>query len=223
MANPLPFVEIPGFGAAVRREQELRDLSFLELPQDIAGIPVRAFTLRDFVALDAMKNAHVVAFHFESELERVVQAMQFLWFMSTEYRVPRGWLDHFWMRWRQACFVRRAGRIRAGRVFESIKSYLADAFYDNPYSGGGESGGATLKAAFVVYIVDQLYAAGYPWSEREIFDMPLQKLWQYVRLAGNRLNPELALANRSDLIAVNFIEEQNKVAAAARAKEAARG
>lgn len=213
----LPTVEIPGLREAQRHEQELRDLPFLDIPEAIAGIPVRAFTLRDLVALDAMKNAHVVPFIFESELERVVQAMQFVWFMSTARRVPTSWLGRFWMSGRQARFVRRVSRMNSAVVFDGIKAYLADAWYDNPYGGSGESS-AVLKASFVVYIVDHFYAAGYPWTEADILDMPVKRLWQYVRVSGKRLDPQSPLVNPSDRIANAFIAQRNAAKAADKAK-----
>lgn len=218
MASPLPFVEIPGLRDAIRREQELRDFSFLGFPEDIAGIPVRPYTLRDLLALDAMKNGFVVDYVFESELERVVQAMQFLWFMSTSHRLPRNWPDRFWMSWRQARFIHRVSKMNAEVVISGVEAYLKEAWYDNPYSSDGDTS-STLKASFVVYIIDLLYSAAYPWTEREILAMPVKKLWQYVRIATNRLDPKQPLANRSDRLAVDFIAKQDAVAAGAAGKE----
>lgn len=220
MVAPLRTVEIPGLREALIREQELRDLPFLDLPEDIAGIPVRVFTLRDLIALDLMKNAHVVRYRFESEIERITQAQQFLWFMSAGYRVPRGWLDYLWMCARRERFSRRVMRMNSKAVFDGIDHYLAEAFYDNPY--GGEGGGAALKASYAVYLIDQLCAAGYSWSEREILDMPIKRLWQYLRISMKRLDPKAPITNRSDKLANDYIAQRNAARAAEREKEAHR-
>lgn len=206
----LPVIEVPGLAEARQREHDLRNLAFLPIGEEIAGIPVKAYTPYHLLALDAVKNGFVVPCTFERESERAAHALQFLWFVSTEYRIPTGKLDTLWMRWRRYRFTKRTAKVNAFAVFDGIAKYLDEALMDCPGSSQSNSGVRQVgHASFMASIVDMLYGAGYPWSEAEILNTPFRRIWQYLRLSMKRLDPECTLSNPSDRLASAYIAKLN--------------
>lgn len=205
-STELPRVEVPGLSEARRRERAIRESAFIDVPHWICDIPVRAFTLRHLLILDQLKNGFIVPCEYERPSERVAHALQFIWVCSAWYTVPTSYLQLLWMRYQRWKFIRHAERLPALAVFASIEAYQADAFYDGPKMMPGEPTGISYFC-YIVGIVDALYAAGYPWSEQQILDMPLARLWQYHSLAQHRRFPDVPLSNPSDRVAVEFIQK----------------
>jgi hypothetical protein len=202
------FVEIPGLAEAQRREQELRDQAFLPVCEEIAGVEVRPFTPAHLLALDAMKNGFVVPCIFDRESERVAHAIQFLWVVSPEYKVPSGMAEWIRLDGVRAKFVQRVAGAVGEDVFKGIRSYLADAFYD--LNSAGTSSNSPQYFSYVASIIDALCGAGYAWSEEQILSTPFKRLAQYLRASQRRLKPDGALANPSDKISVDYISEMNQ-------------
>jgi hypothetical protein len=205
-------IQIPGFAESIRRERELRDKAFLDLEEFICGVPVKPFCLRHLRVLDQLKNGFVVPFIFERPSEKVAHALQFLWICGRHYRIPKNTMEFLFMRWRRRRFIRRTARLNSGEMFAGIQSYVSDAFFDSPSSNSkGEY--VPSYASYLVHVVDSLYAAGHPLSEAQIMDMPLARVFQYLRVARKRLYPESALVNPSDKLAVDHIAKLNAEAA----------
>jgi hypothetical protein len=212
----LPQLEIPGLAEARQREAEIRDRAFLPIPQKLAGIPVRPFCLRHLLTLDYLRNGFVVPCLFERPSERVAHALQFIGIVSTLSDLPAG--PFFELRLRIRKFfamraVRRAIRCNADEVFAAIKTYIDEAMYDCPKSSG-DGRRSVPTACFLASYVDDLAGAGYPFSEEEIFTLPLSRLFQYWRMSRRRLDPDLTLPNPSDALADQHIARLNAVAAA---------
>jgi len=112
----LPRVEVPGLAEARRRERQIRENAFLDLPQWICGIPVRHFTLRHLLILDQLRNGFVVPCEFERSSEKVAHALQFIWVCSFWYGVPKNVWQWALMRFRRWQFIRTAKKLNAEKV-----------------------------------------------------------------------------------------------------------
>ena len=225
MVAPGPdYLEVPGLAEARQKEAELRDRAFLPVGQKIAGIPVRPFCLRHLLMLDYLRNGFVVPCVFERPSEKVAHALQFIGIVSVLGEVPAGPLFGLRVRIRKFTSMRalrRALRCNADEVFSQIADYIEAALYDCPRPSG-DARRSPATACFLASYVDDLYAAGYHFTEEEIFTLPLARLFQYWRTSLKRRDPDLALANPSDALADRFIAKLNAEAAAraACAKEA---
>jgi hypothetical protein len=219
------YLVVPGLAEARARECEIRDRAFLPIPQKLAGIPVRPFCLRHLLTLDYLRNGFVVPCIYERPGERVAHALQFIGIVSTLSDLPAG--PFFELRLRIRRFiamraVRRAIRHNADDVFAAIKAYIDEAMYDCPRSSG-QGRRTAPTACFLASYVDDLVGAGYPFSEEEIFTLPLSRLFQYWRMSRRRLDPELTLPNPSDALADQYIARLNAEAAAKAALREAGG
>ena len=179
LLNP---AEIPGYTAAVLRERELRDLAFLNLPLPLCGIVVRQFTARHLILLGAMENAFVT----RRGVPTITDVFQFLWVVSPEYGVDPDQRGAFWKR--------LATKLNGTQPLPAIMKYLDDAFYDAPL---GTPTPQKLFTSSVAGIVDTL-ASEYGWTDDLILEMPLARVFQYLRRIRQRTNPQAPMFNRSE-------------------------
>jgi hypothetical protein len=215
---------VPGLAEARQKEAALRDRAFLPIELSIAGIPVRPFSLRLLLTLDYLKNGFVVPGIFERPSEKVAHALQLILIVSTLSEVPAG--PFFGLRVRIRKFmamraVRRALRHNADDVFRQIDDYIEEALYDCPRSTGANNH-RVATACFLAGYVDDFYAAGYQFTEEELFTLPLARLFQYWRAALKRRDPEMTLPNPSDALADQHIAKINAEAAARAAEKGPR-
>ena len=175
--------DIPGLEAAEaeasRREQEIRELAFLDVPLDICGVAVKQFTPRHFILLDAARVPFM-----EPAYLTPVEATMFLWVVSTRYQGTG--------KAARARFFKRVSPIGEWDLRAGLESYVEAAMMDAPMGGGDGKAPAT---SFVAAIVDRLCGNGYPWTEEKILDTPLARIFQYFRRIELRTDPRAILAN----------------------------
>lgn len=217
--NRLQVLEVPGLAEARRRETEIRDRAFFPMQITIAGIPVRPFTLNHQIALEHLKNVFVVGGMFERPSERVAHAIQFIGIVSPICDVPPGMFFELRCRYRAFVarrFVRRLLSKNANEVCTGIRTYLDEALYDSPGAGEPSESGVhrVPEASFVASLIDDFYAAGYPFSTEDVLNMPMARLWQFWRLAIKRVHEEDTLGNPSDKIEMEHLAAVNAAAAA---------
>lgn len=208
----LPKVEIPGLREAVKREQYVRNRAFDCASELVCGVEVHPLTLRKFILLETAMNGMVVPCVFDDDEEAVAHAIQALYFCSPAFVAPKSPKQSFWSRFadgrRQHGFIVKVLRAQPDKrkVFEEIEAWLATAFMDAPKGGGDPDIPTTSHAAYPAYIIDLFAEAELPYTEDEIMDMPLAKLWQLWRLAAKRCR-HIPLTSPSDELAVNHIAQ----------------
>ena len=182
--------QIPGLRAAIEQEQLVRDSSFLELPESVCGFDVSPLTLRHVLALEAIGSPFICG---GQPLPH-----DFAAFLLT-VKPARGFA-----RWNM---LRRLGQVEYGQAFEEISGFIGDAMQDSP-------GGAEVQGDYVSYysfgasFVDCL-AKEYGWSEAAILDMPLKRLFQYLKVISRR-NGETTFFNPSDKVRGKWLAQLNK-------------
>lgn len=180
------FAVVPGYREAVEHENTLRDAAFLEVPETICGIEVLPMTPRHFILLDAIGCPCVRGGTTSAE-----EIARFLWIISPEFRTVKTWFD----RRVRARFVRRCRKINVAEADKQIETYIEEAFQDSP---GAQSGAAkVLDWSWIAALVHQS-AAHYHWSESDILNLPLKRLFQYSRICKREENPRAIFFNPRD-------------------------
>src|SRR4051794_18452378 len=76
----LTFSEIPGLREAIKRENDIRDASFLDLTTRIGCVEIRQMTPRDLLILDGIGNPLM-----SGGLPSPAELADFLWKLSPRY------------------------------------------------------------------------------------------------------------------------------------------
>jgi hypothetical protein len=175
---------IPGLAAKVakasRLEQERRENAYLSDVRRICGHDVRLMNARHWIMLDAAGVPFLAA-----NVMGPIEVAIFLWVLSPAWKPGK-------------CperdeFLKRVAKVKLGPARKQIAEYVDETFMD-----GGGSRGSSSKAppatSFAAALVD-LVASEYGWREGEILDMPLVRLFQYLRRIDMRTNPKAAVIN----------------------------
>ena len=204
----LPIVPIPGFREAVQREQSVRETAFLGGLELVCGVVVRPFSLGSLILLDQAKNGFVLPLRFDNDSEIVAHAIQVLYFCSPKFKAPISPKYSFFGQliavFKQQRFIRSVLRKSApAKVISEVEAWIDDSMMDCP-SGSSEGPKPQSYAAFPAYIIDRFAEGGMMFTESEIMNMPLRRLWQHWRLVRARTEG-YPLTNPSDELAVNFL------------------
>ncbi len=174
---------LPLMAAAAQTAAERRDGAWLfQLERTVCGVPVRAMTLADLIALRLSGNAHVTPLQPAAEEDPVAfwakHSCIFLWRISCGYRASREAL----VDWQRRHDI-------AGLDFEvlhrEITAYIAEAFADwpRPLKVEGESSPVSgrLGVGFAACWIHD-FAQAYGWTAAETLALPLPALFQLRRL-----------------------------------------
>jgi hypothetical protein len=206
----LQTVQIPGYREAIRKERFLRDAAFLDGNEMLCGEEVSPLTLRRWVWLDQAHNGFMCPWNWDSDDQIIGHALAFVFFLKPEFR-PQQAKDSFLRKWIQATKehnfrVKLLRRHKPEELIEQIGAFIADAMMDAPSGGNGSNVSGKSDASFPAYIFDKFGEAGLTFTQNEILDMPLKRLWQHYRVACARCN-DAKLTNPSDEVAVRFIAD----------------
>lgn len=173
---------IPGYAEAVAQEQSNRNLAFLGYPLPLCGMTIRQMTPRHVILLQECGNRF-----FAGGWPTFEDVGMFLWFLSPHYQPGEEHAKAFYRN-----IAKRAREENA--MIEEITAYLVKVFQDAPASSGIQGKQYTASAAALVDVL----AREYGWSDEEVLDKPLGRLYQYFREIQYRHNPKAPRFNRSD-------------------------
>lgn len=179
--SSLDFSGNPEYAEAASREQVNRDLAFLPEAPAICGIRVRHMTPRHHILLSGCRNRFVVGGHPQPE-----DVAMFLWFVSPEYTTVPGFREVF-----VNTKVRPLDFYEAARA---IYAYMERVWQDWPAGDGATRKQYTAPVASTI----DLLASEYGWSDEMILEMPLARIFQYIRRIEIRHNPKAMQFNASD-------------------------
>lgn len=180
-------IVIPGYAEAVKQERSIRDQSFLDLPEAVCGVEVQPLTLRRMVLLESIGSPFVCGgpvtpYHVGAFFVALTGATGL-------------------KRWR---LLRRVGLMNTEELVAAITGFMDETFQDSP-PGSSEGISYYSNAAGLV----DFAASQYGWPEDDILDIPLRRLFQYVKATTHRLNPSAIQFNPSDRVRGNYLKEQN--------------
>ncbi len=188
----LDFTQIPGFAEAANEEQANRELAFQPMPPPISGVVVRHMNARHHILLSGCRNRFVCGGRPRPE-----DVAMFLWFLSPEYSTEPGM--------REAFVAETVRALDWESVVLDCYRYLARVYQDWP--AHENSGPQKMYMAPVVWIVD-LLASEYGWTDEAILEMPLARIWQYVRRITLRKSPKAPMFNPSDRLVGELLRAQ---------------
>lgn len=188
----LTYRNVPGLPEAVKRENDIRDASFLDLNANICGVEIRQMTPRDLIILDGIGNPLM-----GGTLPSPAQLADFLWKLSPHYaeHAPlRRWL-----------FGRSIRRLDYMAAVKACWRYIEDTFQDSPASSGPSS---IPYAGWCAYLLNNI-AINYGWSEQTIINTPLKRLFQYLKCIRRYHDPEAPMHNPSDRVKGDYLRLMN--------------
>lgn len=167
--------EIPGYTKAIARADRLedywREFAFLGLTQTLRFgekkcLEVHLLTLRMFIQLCAVRSPFLVGGAILPQ-----HVAQILWRLSPEYDARD--------REKRAQFVGEIRTIAFLRAVRVIHRYIERMLIDRPASSSKNDGSKsdTSAAAALVHAL----ASAYGWSDDQVLDLPMPRLFQYLR------------------------------------------
>lgn len=192
---PKSFTQVEGwreeFSAAWRQQEETRAESlFPAIKIEVAGEPVRPFSLRLWTVLEAAGNPFVAGGAVSEGA-----AVSLLWVC----RRP-SWADALGLRWldrlRRRALVCRAAlrKIRSGAAMDvvaEVDAYVEAAFMDAPRSADKKASGFNPtqmpRRHFAVEMVGEIIAEFPALSSDALMDMPLAQFWQWLHSSRCRV------------------------------------
>jgi hypothetical protein len=188
LLSPFPTAE---YEAAVKREQEIRDIAFLPIPESICGFDVVALTPERYLLLDISGSAFL---HGCDPMPEDIA--QFLWIVSPKFSTD--------LKERDAFIVSTRG-VNYSQAVSEIRNYIDDARQDSPASSTRTG---PPFASLLSGIVDAI-ASEYGWSEQAILALPLKRLFQYIRRIQMRRDGRTSFISASDKITNDWLCENN--------------
>ena len=170
---------IPGLAEAEAKQDQIRDSAFLALPVTLCGLPCTELTVRRFAILIQARSPFVCG-GFPLPEDTAV----FLWAVDPAF----SYTDT----------LAKAARIEACKALDyhgavaDIRAFVEEAFMDSPPSDG--AAGESLNS-WLANLVDIL-AREYGWTQREIFELPMACVFQYMRIINRRIAPNSPQFNR---------------------------
>lgn len=185
---------IPGYREAVQKERAVRSVSFIEAPEVICGLKVRPLNMRHIALLEALGNPFMMGGAPTAE-----DIAAFMWIVSVQFKP-------FDIEARDA-FIRSISFMDASQLENEIVQFMDEAWQDSP---SGRDGGPA-PTSWAAAIVDAI-ASEYGWSEQDIMDVPVKRLFQYMRRIRLRNDIKAVFIDPSDKLRAAWLESQNKTA-----------
>jgi len=187
------------FSRAERLEDYWRDFAFLGLTEELRfgskrKIEVRQLTLRMFIQLCAVRSPFLVGGNVGPE-----HVAQILWRLSPDYD-RRASTDA------RKEFVASISDLPFRTSVRSITRFLDRMLIDRP-PGSSKSNCQKPDTSFAASMVHQL-AISYGWSDDAILDLPMPRLFQYLRKIHRSNDPELAYFNPLRDRFVNYVTDK---------------
>lgn len=184
---------ITGYAEALERQERLRDGAFLNLPLVLCGFPCAHMTPRHFAVLIHSRSPFVCGGFPLPE-----NVAQFLWVLHPRFS--------FTNTTERDAFIDCCAEIDYESAVAEITQYVDDCFMDSPPSGSKPTESFN---SWIASLVDTI-AREYGWSEREIMQIPMSALFQYVRLIVARADSKTPRFNKlTDSVKNRYLEQLN--------------
>lgn len=187
---------IPAVREAIKRQTEnqttSREKAFLGRSHMILSIRIRTMSVMDFSILSHLRSPFLTRTN-----PSLVDLSMFLWVLTAAHRWWRtsgrflpGWCEaiHAWL------FAKRCRRLAPEQAALACFDYVDEMFADIPASANTSSPGASVSC--VAGWCGMMRSIMHCESEAEVLDMPLPKLFQYLRTAKQLNNPGALEGNR---------------------------
>ena len=202
--------DVPGYAEAVRREEEIRTVPFLGIPEHIAGIPMDPLTLRKLQWLTMVNSPFLMKLEPDGLIDKpgiAADLIVFVWICSDAFKPGDDRAKKRFLKKN-----RRIMNLPAKQVIQEILDYVAEAFMDSgnedKLSGDQRSYYATA-ASFADFFHKNYGLEMDLWENRwprrlmrlltgrpNVMDIPLKVAFQLIRVHQKNKMPEITLTNR---------------------------
>lgn len=181
-------------------EEARREESFLDLPKTVCGEEVRQITPADLLVLHGVGNAFVCGGEPDAGHIGV-----FVWWLSVQNDGSESWANTR----RKNRLMRRLRRYDFDEAVFEIQAYVLGCFLDAP-GGGNQDGFRPIGTCFLAPLVTSV-AVETGWSQKEILQTPLARLFQYLKaIRARKMGKEFVDSAPSDRITSEFLSELNQ-------------
>jgi hypothetical protein len=172
---------------ADRLEDYWRDFAFLGLTEElnIGGhkIEVQLLTLRMFIQLEAVRSPFLVGGKGIGPEDIAI----LLWRLSPIYETRKQNKNA------RKKFMRSIAKLPFQLALRACDRYLDRMLIDHPPAMGKKTG-RKIDTSFAATVIHQI-ASAYGWSDELILDLPIPRIFQYMRKIHRANNDELAYFN----------------------------
>lgn len=220
------FLQGPEYQAALKQDGENRETAFYDLPETVCGFELKPLTALGLLALHHIQSPFLIQQFIRGKRKPVDslpfdagdewlnahvlihprEIPRFLWPLSVDFVPMAGsrWRK-FLARMAHRRFVRRCRKLSYGKSCEEIRHYLDDSLCDRP-------GGAGVGIPIASWISGDVHflAKEYGWTEREILNTPLKRIYQYQRRIVEASGNKAAISNRSDSLKAEWLARLNE-------------
>jgi len=195
--------EVPGYTEAVARvlseTEALRELAFTDFPVKILDLEVSQLTLRKFFLLACAGNPLLFGGNVGPE-----HVVQFLWVVSLDFDP-----DDVEKR---DIFVQLAAEMHFANTVSAIRKYCQDSLMDRP-PANANADPIESPTCWLAYFIDR-FASEYHWTEDQILDKPIARLYQLLRQITLRENPRYKFINsRLTLLEIEYADKAEELEA----------
>ena len=174
--------QLPKYEAAVKRENEIRNAAFLNLPTDICGCKVMQITLWHWIILDGIEAPFINGFNI-NEPPKPEDVLAFLWVLSKQFYIlnrigiSSGWI----IEKAKKRFAKRFRKLNYAEVVAACIRFCQDTFQDTLPNNEGDR---FKRAPYYSYpsAVIHVIASRYSWDDQKILFKPLKVLLQYQKV-----------------------------------------
>lgn len=192
---------IPGYREAVENESRLRDAAFLNLPELIADIRVKALTPKHLLLLTLRKSPLVVGGDIS-----VDDLLLFVWVVSEDFD-PKD-------EEKRKAIVSKCLETSPENLMKECADYLNLAFYDSNTGVSPSSKDSTHKSNAIyvsnVSLLVDLFASEYGWTPDIVLNLSYKQIWQLVRSIHMRHDNKVIMFNQSDNVKSQWLAQLNR-------------
>lgn len=183
-------------------DEARREQAFLDVPYLVAGEPLRGMTPRDLLMLNGAESPFVCATEMTS-----AHVALFFWVMHEDNNGSIGWRANR----RRNALIRRLAPMGYDELVAAGRDYIEEIFMDAPQGGGGDLNKRPLGTCFLAPLITGI-ALETGWSQREIMDTPLPRLFQYTKaLRARNQGKDFVDSSPSDRLTGEFLAELNSL------------
>lgn len=169
-------------------ERDQREEAFLGVPEILCGVEVWPLNLLACLRLLRIGSPFLCG---HAALATPENCVAFVWLVSAGYRCDQS---------RAARKARQQCAATVGEqklVRDEIAKFVEASFMDDPPTSDGQKHRTPFTSFAATYV--HIFALEYGWTEKETLNLPLTRLFQYLREITLRKDPKAILFNkRSD-------------------------
>lgn len=187
---------------AKEKDRAESGLLFLDITVEVGKFELAPLTVRRYLILEQLKSPFLLAGEKMPDKQDIIN---FLWVMNPDFKIGMKYGKRFARR----NFIYF---IRWQKLAVELAETLKEALEKSQLPTGSQDQAEEPDKNWVATLVDAA-ASQYGWSEKDILDLPLTRVFAYVEAVGRRLGGEKATwAKHADKVRADYLRTLNDLA-----------